>query len=123
MTLYKGNYNNYLLIFSSSDDLPNNMFILLQSKGGLSVVFYGPQGHPYDCFPTGSMYVYIYIYFLVSTYASMRCISLVPRLSRPTAKNSLVTWANIPGAVTFIIEKNEITNQISTININHVINS
>ena len=26
--------------------------------------------------------------------------SLVPRLSRPMAKNSLVTWANIPGAVT-----------------------
>ena len=21
--------------------------------------FYGPQGHPYYCFPTGSMYVYI----------------------------------------------------------------
>ena len=31
--------------------------------------------------------------------------SLVPRLSRPMAKNSLVTWANIPGAVTFITEK------------------
>ena len=24
--------------------------------------FYGPQGHPYDCFPTGSMYVYIFIF-------------------------------------------------------------
>ena len=32
--------------------------------------FYGPYGHPYDCFPRGLMY----IYFLVSTCASMRCI-------------------------------------------------
>ena len=28
------------------------------------VIFYGPQGHPYDCFPTGSMYVYIYNYII-----------------------------------------------------------
>ena len=27
--------------------------------------YYGPQGHPYDCFPTGSMYVYIYIYIFL----------------------------------------------------------
>ena len=40
----------------------------------------------------------------------------------PVAKNSLVTWANIPGAVTYYRE-NEITNQISNISTNHVINS
>ena len=32
------------------------------SHQSLLVHFYGPQGHPYDCFPTGSMYVYIYIF-------------------------------------------------------------
>ena len=32
-------------------------------------------GHPYDCFPTGSMYVYIiYNIYVCVTYASMRCI-------------------------------------------------
>ena len=36
------------------------------------ICFYDPWGHPYDCFSTGLMYVYIYM--LVATYAIMCCI-------------------------------------------------
>ena len=45
---------------------------------------YNFYGHPYDCFPTGSNYIYIYIfcniYILVSTCASMRCIRSLRKL-------------------------------------------
>ena len=42
------------------------------------------------------------IMYTVAYGRSLYCDSLIPRLSCPIAKNSLVTWVNICGSVTFI---------------------
>ena len=36
--------------------------------------YYGPQGHPYNCFPTCSNYIYIYIYIYMLVSLTQVCI-------------------------------------------------
>ena len=60
MALQSKKVINYL-IFSNSN----------YTMGFVDQLFMARRAIPYNCFPTGSMYVY---YILVSTCASMRCI-------------------------------------------------
>ena len=59
-----------------------------------------------ECVSVWNMNVLLCILVHVCVYVcdqtSPANISLVPRLPRPMAKNSDVTWANIPDTVTFI---------------------